>query len=198
MRSYFAPLSLLLVVLLFAFFLAMPGPTVYAQGDVCVDPKTGKQIDCPKKRPTVIYPSFTPTLTYTPIPTATKIPTATLTPAPVAVIPPASGNETSPDLPVPAPAQSRFILIGLLVGGASLLGLALWRASRGIVNDDNAPGAGSINNNPPGGDTTMNNNETSMNSNETSMNNNETSMNSNEGGISFNTEDGGTSMNNNE
>jgi len=192
MRRYLVPLSLLSVLIIIVFAVASAQRTVHAQVPVCYD-KQGKVIACPpaedkRERPTVNYPSFTPTSTLTPTPTATV--------APPVDVPPAGVNDTSAGLP--GPAGSPFILIGLIVGGAFLLGLLLWRVVRGINGNDGAPATTPIGDPfEHDGGTSMNNNETSMNDNDTSMNSNETSMNSNEGGTSLNTDEvGGSSMTN--
>ncbi len=85
------PLLLLMLapVLLAILTAAVPNAPISAQ--VCLD-ENGRPMPCPppekeKKRPTVIYPSFTPTATQAPTTTVTAMPTATETAIPVAELP---------------------------------------------------------------------------------------------------------------
>jgi hypothetical protein len=103
-------------VLLALLIAAVPSGSISAQR--CVDGR-GNPIACPeeqKKRPTVVYPSFTPTVTLTPIPTATKVPTKTST-----VVP--SATTITPKVPTAAGIPGRpgdflwpaGVLLGLFI-----------------------------------------------------------------------------------
>ena len=142
--------SLLLLIvpamLLAILIAAVPSGPIAAQG--CVD-SYGRPAECPdKKRPTIIYPSFTPTLTRTPVPTATKVPTKTST-----VVQPAT--TLAPKIPagVDIPAgPGDFLLPGgiLLVVVSAVVVVRLFGGEKpskftadahGPLNPDETPGA---------------------------------------------------------
>jgi hypothetical protein len=97
-------------VLLSFFIAAVPSGPISAQG--CVD-ENGRPAECPKKRPTVVYPSFTPT--KVPTLTATKVPS--LTPTKVLAFTPTKVPSLTPTK-VPAVSNQ-----GRPTGGGMLLWL---------------------------------------------------------------------------
>jgi hypothetical protein len=105
---------LLCAAALLAFLIAVvPGGTISAKR--CVD-AYGRPTECPKKRPTPVYPSFTPTVTLTSLPTATKVLTSTPTKVPSATDTPSA---------IPALTEEAKPAGGLLLWGGGLLGLTL-------------------------------------------------------------------------
>lgn len=126
MKFRAAPLLILSATVLTIAIAAVPGRPV--SDKKCYDIQQ-MEIPCPdKKRPTVIYPSFTPTATITPTstvtPTATATPTLTPTPSPAlgalpADSPPAAGGPICPPY-----VNSRVYGAGALLTGLVTLALA--------------------------------------------------------------------------
>ena len=114
-----------LIVVIFAA--TLPGE-VHAQCSATGGP-------CPeeeKKRPTVVYPSFTPTSTEVPTPTSTPRPTATATNQPAALVAPAYGAEDGGPEPSDmdsgnpggnSPPSWFDVFVVLLVAVVALLGM---------------------------------------------------------------------------
>jgi hypothetical protein len=128
--------ALLLVVLIAVF------PTSSISAQRCVDSR-GNPIACPeeqKKRPTVVYPSFTPTLTLTPELTATKVPSSTPTLVSASSATPTEDPGTA-DLPG---EPGGFLWPGIFLGGVGVL-FIVWLVGGGGSSTFTAEAHGDLN-----------------------------------------------------